>query len=369
MSTANKVPGAKLSKRTNRKQNLKKFIASNYTDIPAFLNACKGDENLLIYTCITRHELEEYIEKIKTLPTLDAQIKYLVENQPMMNTNIERYEKCISSIASYLKNYIQYNGFKMANSDGDYEDWTSEFWLKYTKICNFYRDRWFYREKLKKESTVVYSPMQYKEFIYICRMSITGERKHQAFLATQNPESSLFKTSLDFKIDTKGDTDKSLLDVVTDHKNSEDKMVTDTNLTTIIDKALELSKLYDNGQYTDKIAEFYWYQDTQYEKQIGTTTQDGKQVPVFKKVNFDKKTVILGKIFLYKAGLVSPKILAFIKSLSATYKAKFNISSALVNAQIAQLKKQKVAKILTKEQLYERPDGYEAYILRKRGTL
>ena len=42
------IKKAKISKKTNRKQNFKKFIDSNYTDIQSFLNACKNDENLLV---------------------------------------------------------------------------------------------------------------------------------------------------------------------------------------------------------------------------------------------------------------------------------------------------------------------------------
>lgn len=42
-----KIKKAKISKRTNRKQNLKKFFDSGCTDIQAFFNACKNDENLL----------------------------------------------------------------------------------------------------------------------------------------------------------------------------------------------------------------------------------------------------------------------------------------------------------------------------------
>ena len=59
----NKIKKAKISKRTNRKQNLKKFIESGYTDIQAFLNACRNDEDLLIYTCLKPEELQEIIEK------------------------------------------------------------------------------------------------------------------------------------------------------------------------------------------------------------------------------------------------------------------------------------------------------------------
>ena len=84
----------------------------------------------------------------------------------------------------------------------------------------------------------------------------------------------------------------------------------------------------------------------------------------------NKKTVILGKIFLYKAGLRSPKVLSFIKSLSNTYKARFNISNALVNKQISDLKNKKTHKLPSYADILE--DGGKTrigLILRKRGTV
>ena len=60
-----------------------------------------------------------------------------------------------------VKGYIEYNGYRMANSSGDNNDWTSEFWAKFCKICQFYRTRWFFPDSLKKKSTVVYNKIQY----------------------------------------------------------------------------------------------------------------------------------------------------------------------------------------------------------------
>lgn len=346
-----KIQGKKLSKKTNYKQNFKKFIESKYTNIDAFKKACKGDENLLIYTCLKTEELLPFIEHIKTIEDLDAQIKYLKDPdiQPAMNATEERYEICILSIADYLKNYINYNGFVMNNGSGSAEDWTSEFWLKYTKICNFYRDRWFHRERLKKESTVQYNPVLYKEFVYICRMSITGERRHQAFLATQKPDATLFRSSLDFKLDSKGDSEKSLLDVVKDPVTDNELTHSNVNILEIKRKALELSKFYEEGKYYNQIKQFYEVEDSS---------------------GFNKKVIILGKIFLYKAGLRAPKVLSFIKSLSNTYKLKFNISTALINKEVAESKHKKVAKLPSYEDILE--DGGKTrigLILRKRGTV
>lgn len=320
-----KMQGKKLSKRTTNKQSFKKFVESGYVDFEAFKKACRGDENLLIYTCLKKEELLPFIEKLKEIDTIEAQLKYLKNPnvQPSMNENEERYNICVQqSIPAFLKNYIAYNGFKMNNSSGDAEDWTSEFWLKYVKICNFYRDRWFHPESLKKASKVVYDKMLYKEFIYICRMSITGERRHQAFLATQRPESSLFKPSLDFNLENKGNTDRSLMDITKDTKNDASSMIDHAHTNTIIEKALEYAKLYENGQYYNQIADVYLNQDIK---------------------GINKKVLMLSKIFLYKAGLNAPKVLTFIKSLSNTYKAKFNISNSLVIHQLNEAKKRKTA--------------------------
>ena len=345
-----KIQKKRLSKRTNRKCNFKKFVDSGYTNINAFLGACKNDENLLIYTCLTQDELKEYLTKMQEFETTDEQLKYLIDNQPTMNATIERYNRCVESIASYLKGYIQFNAFRMSNSDGDYEDWSSEFWAKYCKICEFYRTRWFYREKLTKPTTVVYSPMLYKEFIYICRMSITGERKHQAFLATQDQNASIFKISLDSKIETNKENDKTLADLMPDDEHDEAYMLSSVNVKHILEKALELCKQYpDANKNYSKIADFYDKQDT---------------------LGFDKKIVILGKIFLYKAGLISPKILTFIKSLSTTYKSRYNLSAALVNKQIVEYKKIKTGNTATTKLKTKKENlGWRELIFRKRGEL
>lgn len=348
----NKIQGKKLLKKTNNKQSFQKFIDSGYTDFNMFSKACKGNEDLLIYTCLTHNELLEYIDKIKGIEGIDAKLKYLKDNknQPSMNANETRYNKCIESIASYLKNYIAYNGFVMNNGSGDAEDWTSEFWLKYTKICNFYRERWFHPEALKRSTTVVYNEMKYKEFVYICRMSITGERRHQAFLATQHPDSTIFKPSLDFKMDSKNDNEKSMMDVVKDPNSDAELIESKANLSQILDKALKYAEEYENGKYLNKIAKFYVNQDT---SEIS-----------------DRKIITLGKVFLYKAGLVSPKTLSFVKSLSTKYKARFNISTALLNKQISEFKKKRSAKLPTYGDVLE--DGGKTkigLILRKRGTV
>lgn len=344
-----KIKKERISKRTNRKRKFLKFIESGYTDYQAFLDACKNDENLLIYTCLTKEELKHYIDEMRKIEGLEDQLKYLINNQPIMNETVERFEKCTESIAKYLKGYVEYNGFRMNNSAGSYEDWTSEFWAKYCKICEFYKVRWFYPETLKKASTVSFSPMLYKEFIYICRMSITGERKHLAFLATQDQSSSLFNVSIDSNVDVGGDNEKTLAEVIPDEERNVEYLLDKANIGKILDKALEICKQYPDAiSHYEKIKDFYSKQDT---------------------VGFDKKTVILGKIFLYKAGLVSPKTLAFIKSLSSTYKSRYNISSARVNALLQEYKTKKIGKTNRSKKVKKEVEGWRDLILRKRGEL
>lgn len=340
-----KIEKKRIMKKTNRKQNLKKFVDSDYKDLELFYNFCKNDEDLLIYTCLEPNELNEYIEKIKSLPSIQEQIQYLIGNQPFMNENIKRFDKCVRCLASYIKGYITYNGFLMSNGDGDNKDWSSEFWLKYCKICNFYRTRWFFPESLKKKSTVVYNKILFKEFLYITRRSVSGDRKHKAFLATQNVNASVFKISLDNKVDPNSDGDKTLADVVPDEKD-ENYILGLSNVQSIFKRALDLCRQYSDGlEYYDEIQDFYEKQDP---------------------ANFKSKVVMLGKIFLYKAGLISPKTVSFVKSLSNTNKVKYNISIARLNAQAKQFKLQKE---VSKAKKREKQKTYVDYIIHKRGGL
>ena len=112
------IKKARIEKRVNRKQSLKKFFDSNCTDEQSFFNACKGDENLLIYTCLTKEEREVYFEKLRELEDTPAKIDYLLTNQPFANETVERYDRVTKAIAKYLKGYIEYNGFRMSNAEG-----------------------------------------------------------------------------------------------------------------------------------------------------------------------------------------------------------------------------------------------------------
>ena len=341
-----KIKKAKISKRTSYKSAFKKFIESDYKDKQTFLSACKNNENLMIYACLTEKELEEIFEKLRAFDKPEDINDYLINNQPIMNSDPERFDRCCASLVAYLKGYIEYNSFRLANRSGDSNDWASEFYLKYVKICNFYRTRWFFPETLDKPSSVQYNPMLYKEFLYVVRLSISGDRRHKAFLATQDEESSIFKLSIDSKVeDNKGE--KSIADVIPDSDCDPEQTLSQVNINVIINKALEILKKYpDAAKYYDKIKEFYEKQDP---------------------MGFDKKVLLLGKIFLYRAGLVSPKIIAFIKALSPTYKTRYHISQYRLTAQANELKKIKTGKSIKK---FKNTDlTYKDYIFRKRGEL
>ena len=240
----------------------------------------------------------------------------------------------------------------MANAQGDSNDWGAEFWAKFCKICNFYRTRWFHSETLTKKTSVTYNKMLYKEFIYITRLSISSERKHQAFKATQDQNASIFKLSLDGKLESDDNNSlngKSLGEIVQDEEYGHEYMFNQSHISNLLSKALELCKEYpESNALYDKIADFYDKQDT---------------------VGFDKKTVVLGKIFLYKAGLVSPKILTFIKMLSSTYKAKYNISQARVNTQIAEYKTKKPVKYAFQKKKKTTEMTWKELLIHKRGEL
>lgn len=341
-----KIKKAKISKRTSYKSAFKKFIESDYKDKQVFLSACKNNENLMIYACLTEKELEDVFNHLKEFDTPEDINNYLINNQPIMNSDPERFDRCCASLVAYLKGYIEYNSFRLANRSGDSNDWASEFYLKYVKICNFYRTRWFFPETLDKPSSVQYNPMLYKEFLYVVRLSISGDRRHKAFLATQDEEASIFKLSIDSKIeDNKGE--KSIADVIPDSECDPNQTLSQVNVNKIISKALELLLKYPDGEKNyEKVKSFYEKQDP---------------------VGFDKKVLLLGKIFLYKAGLVSPKILAFIKALSPTYKTRYNISTARLATQTNELKKIKTGKSIKK---FKNTDlTYVDLILRKRGEL
>ena len=348
-----KKKGEHIVKRTNRKFNFKKFVESGCVDIEAFKNACRKDENLMIYTCLTDEELKPYLDKVKEFKTVDEITTWLSANQPYMNENVERYDRCCDSLAKYLKGFIEYSAFRSANANGSYEDFTSEFWLKYVRVYEFYRTRWFFREDLKKDTTVKYVKLLYKEFLYLVRSSISSERKHIGFKATQDNDASIFKQSLDTKFEqtsSSKNSEKTLGDVLPDETVNEETLFENAHASNIIAKALKIAESYPEGkELYDKIADFYEKQDT---------------------VGVDKKVVVLAKIFLYRAGLVSPKVLTFIKGLSPTYKQTYGISNMRLLRLLGENKQKKNKHIKTsKERSKDENLGWRDLILMRRGEL
>lgn len=339
---------------TNRKADFNKFIASGYTDLDCFRKVCKNDEDLMIYCCLTNEELAPIIEKIKEIPTVEEKRLYLKKRQPYMNETLERYDRCCEFLASHLKGFIEYSAFRSANANGSYEDFTSEFWLKYVRVCEFYRTRWFFQKDLKKKTTVKYKKLLYREFLYVLRSSISSERKHLAFKATQDMDASVFKASLDTKFEQQKsgnkNSEKTLGDVLPDQQVSEETLLENAHTTSLIDKALSIAKTYPDGlALYDKIADFYEKQDT---------------------AGVDKKVVVLAKIFLYRAGLVSPKVLAFIKGLSPTYKQTYGISNMRLVRLLSENKPKKTHRIKTsKERSKEGNLGWKELIIMRRGEL
>lgn len=344
----------RILRKTNRKADFNKFVASGYTDLDIFRRVCKNDENLMIYCCLKDSELREIVEKIKTIPTSDEQMAYLKRYQPYMNENLERYNRCCEFLAGHLKGFIEYSAFRSANANGSYEDFTSEFWLKYVKVCDFYKERWFHQETLGKKTKVKYKKLLYKEFLYVLRSSISSERKHLAFKATQDMNASVFKASLDTKFEQQKSGNKSnektLGDVLPDQQVSEETLVENAHTMSLIQKALNIAKTYPDGKALyDKIADFYEKQDT---------------------AGVDKKVVVLAKIFLYRAGLVSPKVLTFIKGLSPTYKQTYGISNMRLLRLLSENKPKKQHKIKTsKERSKEGNLGWKELIIMRRGEL
>ena len=270
-----------------------------------------------------------------------------------MNENVERYDRCCDSLATYLKGFIEYSAFRSANANGNYEDFTSEFWLKFVRIHEFYRTRWFFREDMKKDTTVKYVKLLYKEFLYIVRSSISSERKHIGFKATQDNDASIFKQSLDTKFEQKSsnkNSEKTLGDVLPDENVNESTLLENAHASNLISKALKIAKEYPDGrELYNEIADFYEKQDT---------------------AGVDKKVIVLAKIFLYRAGLISPKVLTFIKGLSPTYKQIYGISNMRLLRLLSESKLKKSHKIKTsKERSKDENLGWKELILMRRGEL
>ena len=306
------------------------FINSDYTNMNIFTKLCKNNMNLTGYICINKDELNKYLENIKTLPTAKDQYDYLINNQPIINGDEQTYNKAVLILTEYLKKYINYHAFKLINAQGDINDYIPDLYQKFFYMTNFYKDRWFHSNELKKATKVKWKPMQYKEFSYIARATIAGERRLKAFKFANNPEASTNKISLSQLAYNKVSSNKSIKreDLVTQADDLDDQ----TDYKNLLENINKYCTSIDDSKYVKKI----------------------QAMLTNKNIKGSKNENIILKVCLYKAGITNHlKLLTFINNLSTKYKEKFGISQALLKKQIEQAKKNYQKQIRLEKQLQQ----------------
>ena len=302
-------------KRTQTIAYLIDFISSEGKDVEALKSACNTNTNLKIYLCLSEDELLSFAKKFKKFKVPSELLEQMIKKQPSINISVEVYDKVVESVRNDMEQYFKYNGFKMANAWGDQEDWISHFLVKYYYFSNFYRDRWFFPENLKKATKVKKTYKKYSDFLNLARKSITEERKVWARKCAENPEATLRKGSVDTPM-FQNNQRITMLDITSNPETSEDHMFDSYHeALSIKRKIMSLAEDYENGRYAKKIR-----------MMLDTGECKGKKIEL-----------VLLKIFAYKSGVVTVKSLKFINSLSRTYKEKFGISSALLNKQMREL--------------------------------
>ena len=302
-------------KRTQTIAYLIDFISSEGKDIEALRQACNTNTNLKIYLCLEEDDLLAYAKKFKRIKTPSELLEQMIKKQPSINISVKVYDNVVESVRNDMEQYFKYNGFKMANAWGDQEDWISHFLVKYYYFSNFYRDRWFFPENLKKATKVKKTYKKYSDFLNLARKSITEERKVWARKCAENPEATLRKSSVDTPM-FQNNQKITMLDITPNPDVNEDHMFDSYHETLSIKrKIMSFAEDYENGKYAKKI-----------QTMLETGECKGKKIEL-----------VLLKIFAYKSGVVTSKSLKFINSLSRTYKEKFGISSALLNKQMRDL--------------------------------
>lgn len=302
-------------KRTQTIAYLIDFISSEGKDIEALRQACNTNTNLKIYLCLEEDDLLAYAKKFKRIKTPSELLEQMIKKQPSINISVKVYDNVVESVRNDMEQYFKYNGFKMANAWGDQEDWISHFLVKYYYFSNFYRDRWFFPENLKKATKVKKTYKKYSDFLNLARKSITEERKVWARKCAENPEATLRKSSVDTPM-FQNNQRITMLDITPNPDANEDHMFDSYHETLSIKrKIMSFAEDYENGKYAKKI-----------QTMLETGECKGKKIEL-----------VLLKIFAYKSGVVTSKSLKFINSLSRTYKEKFGISSALLNKQMRDL--------------------------------
>ena len=302
-------------KRTQTIAYLIDFISSEGKDIEALRQACNTNTNLKIYLCLEEDDLLAYAKKFKRIKTPSELLEQMIKKQPSINISVKVYDNVVESVRNDMEQYFKYNGFKMANAWGDQEDWISHFLVKYYYFSNFYRDRWFFPENLKKATKVKKTYKKYSDFLNLARKSITEERKVWARKCAENPEATLRKSSVDTPM-FQNNQRITMLDITPNPDANEDHMFDSYHETLSIKRRImSFAEDYENGKYAKKI-----------QTMLETGECKGKKIEL-----------VLLKIFAYKSGVVTSKSLKFINSLSRTYKEKFGISSALLNKQMRDL--------------------------------
>ena len=302
-------------KRTQTIAYLIDFISSEGKDIEALRQACNTNTNLKIYLCLEEDDLLAYAKKFKRIKTPSELLEQMIKKQPSINISVKVYDNVVESVRNDMEQYFKYNGFKMANAWGDQEDWISHFLVKYYYFSNFYRDRWFFPENLKKATKVKKTYKKYSDFLNLARKSITEERKVWARKCAENPEATLRKSSVDTPM-FQNNQRITMLDITPNPDANEDHMFDSYHETLSIKRRImSFAEDYENGKYAKKI-----------QTMLETGECKGKKIEL-----------VLLKIFAYKSGVVTVKSLKFINSLSRTYKEKFGISSALLNKQMREL--------------------------------
>lgn len=287
------------------------FINSGSNDEELFKKACQSHNDLKIYLCLEPKELSRYISKIKKNITPKELFDTLAKKQPSINISVEVYDRVVEMVRNDMEQYFKYNGFRMANAFGTQEDWISHFYVKYYYFANFYRMRWFFPEQLTKATKVKKTYKKYSDFLHLAQKSITEERRVQARKAAENPEASLNKSSMDAPV-YQNNTRVTLSDIV----RADDEFNAEHEARVFKRRILQQSENFEGGKHTQKIKEM-----------LETGEYKGK-----------KSELVLLRIFAYKAGMVTPKSVKFINSLSKNYKDKFGISMALLNEQMKKFK-------------------------------
>ena len=302
---------------------LKLLSQSNYTDKDLWIKLSNSDINLKIYQYLEDDELENVITSLKNISSDSDKINYLIDHQIPCNKNEKIFTATVNDMVNELENYVTYHAFKLINAHGNIEDYKQDLFCKFFYMANFYKDRWFNKDKfiVDKEKNlystkVVYKPVLYKEFLWLAKATISGERRLKAYKFTKDPESSVNKVSLNQLAYNKKSDNKKLI--------KEDLISTDcdvsesTNYRQILQKANSFLDGLDGFECSKKKV---------------------KNMLIDNKIKGNKVENILLKVSLYKAGLSeSTKVLTFINNLSNKYKERFGISQSLLEKQLIKSK-------------------------------